>query len=266
MATPNTNPTTSSRGICACGRRFNRAVGYAACCACRGQYGGMCAEEPNPRSASIIEMYRSGATLREVSHAYSLSKERVRQIVSAYGVSKSEGGAGLIGKRNRQSKQSAMDARYLSKWGHFRAEHKKLLAIGRGDRASRNPIRAFIQQRKSADVRGIEWRLTLAEWWRIWSESGKWGVRGVGHGAYVMSRFGDDGAYEPGNVFIQTADLNNSTGPQKKCGLPTGVRYVKHKGKHTGKYCAMKMLNGRVRYLGTYQTVEDAVVAYQSAT
>jgi hypothetical protein len=61
-----------------------------------------------------------------------------------------------------------------------------------------------------AKHRGIEFKLTYEEWWDIWQQSGKWEERGAVTGKYVMSRYNDIGAYEMGNVFIQSFEANRS--------------------------------------------------------
>ena len=63
-------------------------------------------------------------------------------------------------------------------------------------------------QKGKAKHRGIEFNLTYEEWWDIWEKSGKWEERGVNKGQYAMSRYGDQGAYEIGNVFIQPIGEN----------------------------------------------------------
>lgn len=50
--------------------------------------------------------------------------------------------------------------------------------------------------------RGIPFKLTFDEWISIWKRSRKFPSRGRGPGKYVMSRIGDVGAYEVGNVKI----------------------------------------------------------------
>ena len=60
----------------------------------------------------------------------------------------------------------------------------------------------FWAQRQSARNRKITWNLTFDEWWDIWQQSGHWNNRGVHKGQYCMSRIGDVGSYEIGNVFI----------------------------------------------------------------
>ena len=86
-----------------------------------------------------------------------------------------------------------------------------------------NIKRKFWDQRQSARQRKIEWNLTLEQWWGIWEQSGHWPDRGVHRGQYCMSRIGDTGAYEIGNVFIQLhcnnirdAHLGKKDGPRSK--------------------------------------------------
>lgn len=59
-------------------------------------------------------------------------------------------------------------------------------------------------QKSHSKTRGIEFNLTFNEWITIWLQSGHWHERGKGKGTYVMSRIGDKGPYEVGNVFIQS--------------------------------------------------------------
>lgn len=52
--------------------------------------------------------------------------------------------------------------------------------------------------------------LTFEQWLDIWVSSGKFHLRGRTKGSYVMSRNGDIGHYEIGNVFIQQFSANVS--------------------------------------------------------
>ena len=61
-----------------------------------------------------------------------------------------------------------------------------------------------------AKIREIEWKLTFEEWWDIWQQSGVYHLRGRGAGTYCMSRYGDTGAYEVGNVYINSNEQNAS--------------------------------------------------------
>lgn len=69
-----------------------------------------------------------------------------------------------------------------------------------------SPKGRYSDHKKRARSRGIPFLLTFSEWWNIWESSGKWEERGT-HG-YVMCRTGDLGAYEVGNVRVDTF-LNN---------------------------------------------------------
>lgn len=56
--------------------------------------------------------------------------------------------------------------------------------------------------------RGIPWNITFIEWLTVWHTSGFLHLRGKVRGCYQMSRVGDRGAYEVGNVFIQSQGDN----------------------------------------------------------
>lgn len=68
---------------------------------------------------------------------------------------------------------------------------------------------AFRQQRMNAKRRGIEFKLTLDQWIEIWEKSGKFLRRGKLKGCFCMSRYGDIGPYQKGNVFISSVSKNN---------------------------------------------------------
>lgn len=87
--------------------------------------------------------------------------------------------------------------------GLTREKWRELIACG--------ATRAYAFQRRNAKNRGIAWKLTLEEWWEIWKSSGKYEERGRNRGQYVMARVGDQGAYERGNVEIQTHSQNALT-------------------------------------------------------
>ena len=70
----------------------------------------------------------------------------------------------------------------------------------------------YTDHQNNAARRGIEFNLSFAEWLLIWEESGKFEQRGRGAGTYCMSRIGDIGPYELGNVFIQLNKVNTSEG------------------------------------------------------
>jgi hypothetical protein len=216
----------------------------------------------NSRDAEMIALYRAGKTLQEIGTVYGISRERVRQIISADGVKASDGGAAKKANERRSTRLSEINQRSLAKWGCTREQYTNLLSIGLNDRPCKRPTFAYSSQRAAAARRGIEWNLSLWQWWSIWEDSGKWSERGRGDG-YVMCRKGDAGPYAPGNVFIATARQNASEGPHKKSDLPMGV--VKNERYKSRPYFAVAHINGVKKRLGHYATPERAGAAYLRA-
>jgi hypothetical protein len=62
----------------------------------------------------------------------------------------------------------------------------------------------------NARFRDIPFLLTFEQWWAIWQQSGKWEQRGSRRGQYCMARYGDQGAYEIGNVSICLIEDNRA--------------------------------------------------------
>lgn len=68
----------------------------------------------------------------------------------------------------------------------------------------------YHQQKHMAKKRGIAFNLTFVEWLEVWTLSGYFAERGrANKRQYVMSRPGDKGAYEIGNVKIVTMGANS---------------------------------------------------------
>lgn len=173
----------------------------------------------NPdRAAAMEAMYRGGKTLEEVGAVYGVTRERVRQILRKYqNTTKEEGGSIVRAKILREKARAKKEAACWSEYGCSLENFDRLKKLGDEMKAGgatryQTPIGAFRNQRRNAASRGIEWRITLAEWWDAWERSGHWNERGRGQG-YVMCRFQDNGAYEIGNVYIATAVHNSTVQP-----------------------------------------------------
>jgi hypothetical protein len=171
------------------------------------------------RAAKMAAMYRAGMTLQEIGEKHGISRERVRQLMTKHeGMRQAGGGRAAKARMNSQRKKAAQDQRYLEKYGCTFAQYREVRDFGKrmmadGAGMYRTPIYAFLSQRNNAKYRGIEWNLTLWQWWSIWQESGKWAERGKRRDGYVMSRLKDQGAYEIGNVYIGTLSENSSVQP-----------------------------------------------------
>lgn len=152
------------------------------------------------RAQAMADLFRSGMTLAAIGEMHGITRERVRQLVEEVGVTRCEGGLSKLKAERDAAATARRDARCIQKHGMAVAEYFATPASAR---------KAFMQQKGNAGQRGIEWRMTFAEWWEIWQKSGKWADRGRGNG-YVMARKGDAGPYAVGNVYICSSAQNAS--------------------------------------------------------
>jgi hypothetical protein len=161
----------------------------------------------------MCELYRGGQTLQEIGAQFGITRERVRQIIVAAGVSRLQGGVHAQAKsRARQklvAKKNKRDARALLIYG---CDYKTLKELNHGCllRAPSTPAWAYLDQRRNAEKRGIQWAITFPQWMEIWLASGHLYERGRGRDRYCMARCHDRGAYALGNVYITTIAQNVS--------------------------------------------------------
>jgi hypothetical protein len=148
----------------------------------------------------LATLYRSGMTLQAIGDQFGITRERVRQRLSRAGVTRREGGMHVRMSRLNEQRAAKRDLVYLKRYG-CTAAHYMDIRNGPPSGSGVKPLSAYRSQKRNASVRGIEWDLTLAEWWAIWRASGKWGMRGRGQG-YAMCRHSDSGPYAIGNVYI----------------------------------------------------------------
>lgn len=165
------------------------------------------------RNDEMVDLYRSGFTLEEVGAKFGVGRERVRQVISKRGVSKKDGGAfvGAIerAKQAESERREQKNNRFLNIYG---CSFKLALELNEGAKFATGGSRArcFVQQRRTALHRGIQWEMTFPEWVRLWDESGHWSERC--RGGYCMARIGDTGPYKAGNVAIITFSQNSKDG------------------------------------------------------
>lgn len=160
------------------------------------------------RDQEMALLYRQGLTLEAIGVKFGLTRERVRQLLRRAGVAPEEGGQAVACSLKRLRHERKAELRCMELFGVDRQTRDLLRSIG--------ATRAYGQHMANARARGIDFRLSLGEWWAIWQTSGKWDLRGVGKGRYCMARVGDLGAYEVGNVHISRVEDNSREGFSKK--------------------------------------------------
>ena len=148
----------------------------------------------------IVRLFISGSTQAEISDLAFVSRQRVQQILKSEGVGRSQGGAWLRETGNER-RARLVDERCRRIWGISHEERVQIKADH-----GHAPFRFFTEHRTNSKKRGIPFKFTFPQWWGMWEESGHWPDRRGG--GYVMSRLGDVGAYEPGNVRIITQGAN----------------------------------------------------------
>lgn len=202
------------------------------------------------RAAEMVAMYREGLTLEKVGRCYGITRERVRQIIRARGVTRADGGASRQIANRVKRRESARAMQSIRRWGF----PPDVMTAYR----SEGLTRAYASQRNQARMRGIAWNFDFATWIAVWQTSGKLHLRGRGKGHYVMSRVGDAGPYELGNVHIQLAERNSRDATKKWIG-----KHKAHRGVfllYPGRKNAWLAMVKKVR-IGFFATEAEAAEA-----
>ena len=202
------------------------------------------------RVIEMAAMYRQGLTLAVIGDQYGITRERVRQLLNKAGVGADDGGSHVVARLKGESKQRKRDALCLAKWGLTFAEMKPLRA--------NNATRAYASQRAHSRNRGIEFTLSLADWWAVWSASGRWEQRGRGKGSYCMSRINDAGGYTVGNVCIKLCTENSREATKQWIGKTKEHRGVHNLYPGSSRPYVVKV---RKKQIGRFASIEEAVAA-----
>lgn len=148
------------------------------------------------RALVMADLYRAGKTLDEIGHRYGLTRERVRQVISKYhGLSRVDGGAHKRVSEKRAARDSEREAETVRRKGCSWAEYTALRnTIGK-------PTIVYAQQRQYSRRLGVNFDLTLWQWWCVWRDSGRWDQHG--RGGFVLARKNPHGSFSPDNVEIK---------------------------------------------------------------
>jgi hypothetical protein len=148
----------------------------------------------------ILDAYISGQTLQEIGDTFECSRENIRLILRDFDMSRNTGGAHVRHQKRtynlERDKVLSKKVRVALFHGCSLEEYEKLKTV------KPDPVVAYVKSKNASISRNIKWDISLLDWWNIWTLSGKWNQRGVGHGKFVMGRKNYDGAYEKDNVFV----------------------------------------------------------------
>lgn len=164
------------------------------------------------KAKHAVLLYRSGLTLQAIGDQFGVSRERIRQYVAEFGLSRLHGGRHVAAERNAKKRFIAenkrrreRNKRYLAKYGYSKDE---LLKMCDGKLTNRHgPVIRF-REARNVLKRYSEWTLTFREWWQVWERSGRWKERGKGRGNFVMARIDRSRGFCKGNVHITTHENN----------------------------------------------------------
>lgn len=149
------------------------------------------------RTSAMAHRYKSGETLAQIAKDYSMTRERVRQIILKVGLTGKDGGATKQAAKKRELRIQESEARFLAARGLSKAEFKKI-----AQKYGREPYNAFMNRRRNSKRDNQGWNLKFGEFWAIWQRSGKWEQRGRGEG-YQLRRVDPNKPWQPGNVVVQ---------------------------------------------------------------
>lgn len=180
------------------------------------------------RAEHMEAKFRAGDTLESIAVSFGITRQRVWQILTKRGIGGEDGGRTARARTKQEAVIAARRVRVARQFGCDLALYDEVRRIGlemarQGRAYKQTPLGAYCQQRNTAADRGIAWELNFEQWWRLWSDSGKWADRGRGVGKYVMCRRGDVGPYSAANAFIALATYNTSGGIQDGKSSLTGT-------------------------------------------
>lgn len=213
----------------------------------------MTLNERERRAKGMLALFRQGKTLQEVGNRYSVTRERVRQILLQYFSIDGAAGGRAVKKELRigfiEAKRDRLCISFFGMPSKKYRSYPKSIKI------------AFRQQRQNARNRGVAFSLNFAQFVSIWESSGKLQNRGRGAEKYCMARIGDSGAYEIGNVHIVTNAENARAYAISKFGKPQ--RPKEEQGACLAYPGAKKpyIAYSKQKRLGCFSTKEEALEA-----
>lgn len=163
------------------------------------------------RDQEMKKLFENGATLQEIGTQFNVTRERVRQILKKAGITGKDGGARVSSAlRKVDNAEDQLFRRQARVIAVFDCDMDTFLSYNDGLPQSTPGCLAmgYRSQKRNAERRGIEWKFNFPQWVDAWRMSGHIDQRGRGKQKYCMARIGDQGAYEPGNIYFTTNQNN----------------------------------------------------------
>lgn len=143
------------------------------------------------RNAQMENLYRDGATMAEIGEQFTLTRQRVKQILDRRGLSKDQGGAAIrrksleLEKRKALAQKRAAKKQEMIKWceDHLGCSLQEAEAINnhvpiqrRGSKrnAPASILDRYLGTRDQCRHKGQRHYLTFPEWYAAWVASGHW--------------------------------------------------------------------------------------------
>lgn len=139
-------------------------------------------------------------SLIALAKRYKVSRQRIDQILRAEGLTE------IMSERKAEDAVKRAEGKAARLLAEKEAKLlRKIVKFGGDPTAIPMSAReAFRSQRCNAQRRGIQWTLSLVDWWEIWQASGKYKQRGKLHDQYVLTRHDFDRGFVPDNVCVTT--------------------------------------------------------------
>lgn len=213
------------------------------------------------RNMEIRAAVAAGETRKAVAARYGMSYANVAR--ACEGLPRHVARA-LDGSRRR----AGYELRASVKWGMSLDEYLAHVRVWGKSTNEKSPMTAFCRQRKGARKRGIAWEFTFPQWWKVWTDSGRWPERGPS--GYCMARKGDAGPYAVDNVRICTVQENTAEAMVSKLWRerhPLGWTTKMGKGWRHRPECRARPYQAYIcsRTLGYFETADEARQAYLDA-
>lgn len=154
----------------------------------------------NADPVEMARLYREGLTLEKIGQKFGCTREWVRQVLKAHGVTYRDGGQHMAAAGRKEARAAKRLTNYEKRRGftlQWRREMSQKYTFNGHD-----PYRIWERKRNNINRDGALWRITFPEWMDLWIASGKLPEYGKGGDAYCAVRIDDAGPWIISNLRI----------------------------------------------------------------